>query len=73
MSAIQTGMFSERSDVYSYAMTLYEIISDGQDLYPNMGTQDAAIAVTQRDERPLTTDAMKKDARLYDLMRSESI
>lgn len=70
---ILSGMFSEQSDVYSFGIVIWEILSEGRELYPNMSNEEAALAVTSLDTRPTASAEMTTDTRLSDIMKSKQM
>ncbi|PRP79768.1 hypothetical protein PROFUN_12630 [Planoprotostelium fungivorum] len=68
--AIVRKEYSAKSDVFSFAMTVWEILSEGNELYPGLSPVNAAIAVTTQGARPDITEEMHKSApRIVSIMQ----
>lgn len=64
--------YSAKSDVYSFSMTVWEILSEGDELYPETSPVNAAIAVTTQGIRPYVSKEMEDSApRIVSIMKSE--
>ena len=49
--SIQDGIYSQKTDVYMFGITMWEIIF-GKEPYPNKSAVNAAVAVVTEDLRP---------------------
>jgi len=67
--AIVKKQYSGKSDVFSFSMTMWEIMSGGEELYPDLSVVNAAIAVTTQQLRPPVDSEMKAEyPRLVSIM-----
>ncbi|PRP80407.1 hypothetical protein PROFUN_11953 [Planoprotostelium fungivorum] len=68
--AIVKKEYSSKSDVYSFSMTMWEILTEGVDLYAELSPVNTAIAVTTEGLRPIVSPEVEAiSPRLVSIMK----